>query len=82
MAIGASRSSSSSDDEAVDGLAGDLRLVALEVDDDPGLLDSRGDLGDAVGAGGVIGAGHHGLAAEAGHGVGDPRVVGGDDDAL
>ena len=41
-----------------------------------------GDLGDAVGPGRVIGAGHGDLAAEAAHGVGDPRVVGGDDDPV
>ena len=64
----------------VDRAAGDLGLVPLEVDDDPGSLDSRGDLGDAVGAGRVVGAGHHGLAAESRDRLGDPRIVGGDDD--
>ncbi len=39
-------------------------------------------LGHAISAGGVVGAGHHGLAAESDDGVGDPAVVGGDDDAI
>ena len=45
-------------------------------------FEAGGDFGHAVGAGRMVGAGHHDLAAEAGDGVGDPRVVGGDDDPL
>ena len=66
VAIGASGSSSSSATTRSRASAGDLGLVALEVDDDPGLGEAGGDLGDAVGAARVVGAGHHGLAAERG----------------
>jgi hypothetical protein len=41
-------------------------------------IEGRHGLGDAVGAGGVVGAGHHGLPAGAGHGLGDGGRVGGD----
>ena len=40
------------------------------------------DLGQAVGAGLVVGARHRHLGSEAAAGVGDARVLGGDDHAL
>ncbi len=52
-------------DHSIEGQAGDLGLVALQVDDHPGSFEARGDFGHAVGAGRMIGAGHHDLAAEA-----------------
>ena len=48
----------------VERLAGDLGFVALQVDDDPGCFEASGDFGHAVGAGRMVGAGHHDLAAE------------------
>ena len=69
-------------DDAVERLAGDLGLVALQVDDHAGCFEPRGDFGHAVGAGRMVGAGHHEFAAEAADGLGDPRVVGRDDDPL
>ena len=63
-------------------MAGDLGLVPLKVDDDAGSFEAGGDFGHAVGAGRMVGAGHHDLAAKAGHGLRDPGVVGGDDDSL
>ena len=60
------------------------RLVALDVDDDGRVGQSellRG-LGQAVGAGRMIGARDAGDEAVRAHRGGDPVVVGGDDDAL
>ena len=48
----------------------------------PGSFEARGDFGHAVGAGRMVGAGHHDLAAKAGHGSRDPLVVGRHDDPL
>ena len=59
----------------------DERFVALEVDDDVG-VEAAGDLGDAVGAAGVVAARHLDAAAEAVDGGDDARVVGGDDDGI
>ncbi len=44
-------------DHPVERLGGNLGLVALEVDDDPGVGQGGGDLGDAVGAARVVGVG-------------------------
>jgi hypothetical protein len=55
------------------------RLVSLDVDDDFG-FEAAGDLRDAVGAGGAVGAGHDGLAAEGLDGAADAVIIGGDDD--
>ena len=64
------------------GLAGDLGFVALEVDDDPAVeLPAATSATRSVPVGWsarVIMA----FAAEVGDGVGDPRVVGRDDDAM
>ncbi len=67
---------------AVDGFAGEFRLVALDIDDDTGLGNCAGDLGNAVGAGGVIGAGQEGSSAEGLDGGGDTWVVRSDDDVV
>ena len=56
----------------------DQRLITLQINHDID-IQVLGDLGHAVGAAGVVGAGHHGLAAEGDDGVDDPRVVRGDD---
>ena len=65
-------------DQQVEGRRIDQRLVALDVDDD--VAGQIGDeLGQAIGAGAVVGAGQAGDAAEAFDGVDDPLVVGGDD---
>ena len=58
----------------------DQRLVALHVDDDVA-VERRGDLGQAIGAGRVIGARQPDVAAELGHAGGDAQIVGRDDDA-
>ena len=57
-------------------------LVALEVDDDGvvGPAAPRDDLGDAVGAAAVVGAGHAPLGAEGAAGGDDALVVRGDHD--
>ena len=54
-------------------MAGDLGLVALQIDDDAGSFEAGRYFGHAVGAGRMVGAGHHDLAAKAGHGPRDPR---------
>ena len=59
----------------------DRRQVALHVDDDLGPavgIDRPHRLVDAVGAGGMIGAGHHRLAASGLHGGRDLGRIGGD----
>ena len=66
-------------DNPVERGAGDLGLVALEVDDDPRAVQGGGHLGDAVSAAGVVDTGHHAFTAESRHRRGDPRVVGRDD---
>ena len=68
-------------DGQVDRAAGDLRLVALDVDDDIDAGHPPGDLGHAIGAAGGRGAGHVDLAAEGPHRVEDLLVVGGHADA-
>lgn len=67
-------------DDEVEGVSGDFGFVALEVDDDVGVGDVGGDLGDAVGAGGVVLAGHDGLFAVCEDDVANADIVGGDDD--
>ena len=69
-------------DDQVERMPGDLGLVALQIDDNAGFVEACGDFGHAVGAGRMVGAGHHDLAAKSGHGLRDPLVVGGDDDSL
>src|SRR5947209_803636 len=56
----------------------DKRLVPLEVEDGVG-VEAGGDLGHAVGAAGVVGAGFHHPAAEALHRRDDAWVVRGHD---
>ncbi len=68
-------------DQRFDGGRLDERFVALQVDDEVG-VEAAGDLGDAVGAAGVVAAGHLDAAAEALDGGDDARVVGGDDDRI
>lgn len=68
-------------DGGIDGGRVEQGFVALHVDKQvSGLVGS--DLGDAFGAGAVIGAGHAGLAAEGVDRLEDAVVVGGDDDAV
>ena len=50
-------------DGGVDGGGVEQRLVALHVDEDVAFVVG-GDLGDALGAGAMVGAGHAGFAAE------------------
>ena len=59
----------------------DQRLVALNVDDQPRLGMSRGDLRHAIGAREMIGARHRHLRPEAPRFGVDALVVGGDHDA-
>ena len=69
-------------DDEVQGLAGEFRLVPLEVDDQVGFRHPRDHLGHAVGPGRVVVAGEGDLAAEPLDRAGDPLVVGGDDDPV
>ena len=69
-------------DDQVDRLAGQFRLIALDVDDDIDALQSPGDLGDAIGAAGRLGIGHFDVSAEGADGGEDFRRVGGDADAF
>ena len=62
-------------DGQIDRRAGDLRLVALDVDDDVDVGHPSGDLGHAIGAAGGAGIGHFGLAAERPHGSENLLVV-------
>ena len=59
----------------------DERFVALEIDDQVG-VELAGNLGDAVGAAGMIAARADDVAAEALDGRDDARIVGGDDDVI
>ena len=64
-----------------DGVRRDRGKVALQVDHDLGLatgIDRSHGLMDPVGAGGMIGTGHHHLAAGGFHGGRDLGRVGGD----
>ena len=63
--------------DLVDDLGHDQGLVALNVDDVLAVVVA-GHLGDTVTAGGVVGCGQHGLAAESLDGVHDALVIGGD----
>ena len=51
-------------DGQIDRTAGDLGLVALDVDDDVDVRHAPGDFGHAVGAAGGIGVGHFRPAAK------------------
>ena len=68
-------------DGQVDRAAGDLRLVALHVDDDVDVGHAAGDFGHAIGAAGGVGAGHFHLAAEGADLVENLGMVGGHADA-
>ena len=59
----------------------DERLVALEIEDQVG-VELAGDLGDAVGAAGMIAARADDAAAKALDGRDDARIVRGDDDVV
>ena len=82
VAISASGSSRSKPRRASPAIAGSIsgsspcRLMTTSTS------SVAGDLGDAVGAGGVVRPRHHGPAAEALDGGHDARVVGGDDHGL
>lgn len=52
----------------------------MDVEDVCGFGKISDGLGEAVGAGGVVGRGHHGFAPEVRDGGGDALVIGGDDD--
>ena len=64
----------------IDGSGIDQRLVALDVDDHLGVF-SAGDLGDPIGAGGMIGAGHADAGPKRASGVKYTWVVSGNDRA-
>ena len=68
-------------DGQVDRRPGDLRLVALQVDDDLGVGHPPGDFGDAIGAAGRRRVGQFGLAAEGADLVEDFSAIGGHADA-
>ncbi len=59
---------------------GNERLIALDIDHDVLARPAAcaGDLGDAIGAGGVTRGGEHRLGAEGARGADDPLIVGGD----
>ena len=68
-------------ERALQRLAVEERLVALDVDDDVEVpvLGARGDLGHPFGAGGVPLVGQHGVDARPLHDLHHHRRVGGDD---
>lgn len=67
-------------DDRVDCLRRNERFIALNVDVNV-RGNMRGDFGDAIGAGAVIGARHDGFASESFDGGADAVVVSGDDNA-
>lgn len=68
-------------DGSVDGDRIDERLVPLDIDENvAGFV--RGHLGDALGSGAMVRAGHTGFAPEGFHSIEDALVVGGHQDAM
>lgn len=67
-------------DSEVEAVRGEFWFVALDVDDQVGGRGGGGDFGDAVGAGGVVGASQECGPPEVVDGGGDAWVVSGDEE--
>jgi hypothetical protein len=67
--------------DQVDGLAGKLRLISLNVDNNFDLAQFGRDFGNPVGSAGTLRTGQKHLAAEISHNAGDFFTIGRDTDS-